>query len=159
MTESQSPVSASTRRIYVIIALFLFVVLNVCIWRFIPAHHPPANPPDIEQGTEFATPAPVAELVGPFWAETFVPIVLSIATLLGIAASIVWQNADAASKILTFRNLAPLVVSPIVLLFTYTVAKDQPSGMVATLMAFQNGFFWQEIIGKQRTKRKQQMRL
>ncbi|MFC4308210.1 hypothetical protein ACFPN2_03860 [Steroidobacter flavus] len=106
----------------------------------------------VEEGSHFKAPVLVEQVMGPNVAALFAPTILSLATVFGILASIVWEYSEGRITKLSSRNLAPLVVSPIVLLFSYAIAAEHPDAMIGTLMAFQNGFFWQVVIGKRDSK-------
>ena len=43
-----------------------------------------------------------------------------------------------------------LLSSPIVFYAIYTLVKNEPDNVIALLIAFQNGFFWQTVLAKRR---------
>jgi len=102
-------------------------------------------------GAPFRAPAIIEEQFGEVWAMVFPPLLLSSATILGIFASILWQLRN-RQKPLGARDFLPLLISPIVLLVTYSVASEHPSVLIASLMAFQNGFFWQIVMSTNETR-------
>ena len=55
--------------------------------------------------------------------------------------------------LLSFTYTSPsfvkgVLVSPIVFFAVYKLSASQPDNIVATLFAFQNGFFWQTVLGR-----------
>lgn len=105
------------------------------------------DPVDLDAGGHaFQAPQFVLDRYGPDAGRYFVPLVLAICTFAGIVASIMWQHATGRQGKWTWKAFAPILISPIVLFVTYAAAKDHPSGVIASLMAFENGFFWQVII-------------
>ena len=86
----------------------------------------------------------------PQWAAPLVPaLILFIFTILGIVAQVIWTETDEGrsfSRSSILRSMRPLLVSPLVFYATLGVANQQPDPVIAGLMAFQNGFFWQAIL-------------
>lgn len=53
--------------------------------------------------------------------------------------------------------LAAITISPIIFFSTYQAAGEQPDGVVAFCLAFQNGFFWKAVFtGVERSMRSSQ---
>lgn len=127
---------------WVILALVLLVILLHWFgWRFVSLPAVAADPP----GTYLNPPQAITETFGPRVAALFPPLILSLCTLLGISANILFLYSNRSIRKLTRRAFGPLLISPIILFATYATAVDHPDGFVACLMAFQNGFFWQTI--------------
>lgn len=138
--------------------LFILAFPLICLGILIPfwptAPSLPGAEMVMEHGTNFSTPKLVAKWLGEDLAPLFPPVMLTIATLLGIAASIFWEYAEGKVTTVSVKSLAPVVVSPIILLFTYSMLIDHPDAIIAILMAFQNGFFWQVVLGKRSPRTK-----
>lgn len=96
--------------------------------------------------TRFAEPHFVQEN-WPEYANAFPGALLGLCTVLGILSSIIWFSAQEGAPRLTIASFAPILVSPIVLFVTYSVAIKHPDLIAGSLMAFQNGFFWQTMFG------------
>src|SRR6185369_7000875 len=83
------PASYSWRRnATVLLMVLLSLAAHSLLWRYImqpPVEHAPTS---IEEGSQFDAPRIVQESVGPTFAAAFVPLVLSLATILGIAANV-----------------------------------------------------------------------
>lgn len=94
----------------------------------------------------FATPQVVARVL-PDWAIALFPVtILFIATALGIVVRIFWEPGEGTLWTKLWRGIKALLLTPLVLYPTFSMATQNPDAIVATLFAFQNGFFWQSIL-------------
>jgi len=50
------------------------------------------------------------------------------------------------------RLVAGLVASPIVFGVVYLLCRDHPDALTAGILAFENGFFWNTVMGKRETE-------
>jgi hypothetical protein len=96
----------------------------------------------------FTAPRVIQDNFPPFLVESFPAIILYIITLLGICAHIVWTYNQKTWKGVGWGVVKPFVVSPIVFSVIYAIAKDVPDGIAGATLAFQNGFFWNVIVGE-----------
>jgi len=96
----------------------------------------------------FQAPLALKDSLPPWLVEFFPPIVLYLITVLGIAAHIAWSYDKKKWKGFGWGVVKPLVVSPMVFSVIYVIAKDIPDGVAAATLAFQNGFFWNVIVGE-----------
>jgi hypothetical protein len=95
----------------------------------------------------FSSPVFIEATFGTTVAALFPPFVLFISTVFGTLANILWSHAERPRDRLGWKSFAPLVVSPLTFFAVYSIGTSQPDGLAACLLAFQNGFFWQTIIG------------
>lgn len=84
---------------------------------------------------------------------------LYLSMLFGMVADGLWNDIGRKKhlkqvSIATAQLVKPMLVSPIVFLFIWTLLRDQPFGIVHLLVAFQNGFFWQSVLARHRSPRK-----
>jgi hypothetical protein len=94
----------------------------------------------------FATPQVVARVL-PDWAVALFPVtILFVATALGILVRILWEPGEGSFWKKLWRGIKALFLTPLVLYPAFSVATQNPDAIVATLFAFQNGFFWQSIL-------------
>ncbi|HXJ87866.1 MAG TPA: hypothetical protein VMS18_13675 [Candidatus Binatia bacterium] len=94
----------------------------------------------------FATPQVVAKVL-PDWAVALFPVtILFIATALGILVRILWEPGEGTFWAKLWRGIKALLLTPLVLYPAFSMATQNPDAIVATLFAFQNGFFWQSIL-------------
>jgi hypothetical protein len=94
----------------------------------------------------FATPQVLASVL-PGWAIAIFPVtILFISTALGILARIFWEPGEGTLWTKLWRGIKALLLTPLVLYPTFSMATQNPDAIVATLFAFQNGFFWQSIL-------------
>ena len=94
--------------------------------------------------------------------STNVPVVVKITTagtmLLGIFANALWVAVGRTpegspidivglitSVLRTPSFIKSALVSPIVFIVVYALVKNEPDPVVAHLLAFQNGFFWESV--------------
>jgi hypothetical protein len=133
--------------IFAPLVLALSIVLHMAGWNIVYPERQAAEVP----GTALNSPAIVKDTFGPKVALLFPPVMLAACTLMGILSNILWTYAADPNKKLGWRSFAPVLVSPIALFSFYKAASTEPDTVVAALMAFQNGFFWQTILEK-RTK-------
>lgn len=71
-----------------------------------------------------------------------------IATIAGIFFKALWDSADAKS-LLKLNNLKPILIAPIVFYSVYATIQTLSDSLLAVLIAFQNGFFWQSILHRE----------
>jgi hypothetical protein len=94
----------------------------------------------------FAAPRALASVL-PAWAIALFPItILFVSTALGILARILWEPGEGTLWTKLWRGIKALLLTPLVLYPTFSMANQNPDVIVATLFAFQNGFFWQSIL-------------
>jgi hypothetical protein len=65
---------------------------------------------------------------------------------LGILARMFWEPGESTFWTKLWRGIKALLLTPLVLYPTFSMATQNPDAIVATLFAFQNGFFWQSIL-------------
>jgi len=123
------------------LVLGLSIALHLAGWNII---HPERQAVEFP-GAGLNSPAIVKDTFGPKAALFFPPVMLAACTLMGIVSNILWTHATDPNRKLGWRSFAPVLVSPIALFSFYTAASTEPDTVVAALMAFQNGFFWQTI--------------
>ena len=91
--------------------------------------------------------------------ETVLVVVCYLATLLGMAAQYIYTLSEKENKKFQIKLLVmPICASPIVFipLLTMIQSVDLTAGVFSSsklmiyLVAFQNGFFWREILGRRR---------
>lgn len=86
----------------------------------------------------------------------------ALAMVLGIFANAVWRALEGRAEgdsvapravlresLLSASFLRSAVVSPIVFLLVYSLVREEPDLVVANLLAFQNGFFWEAVLHRQ----------
>ncbi len=52
--------------------------------------------------------------------------------------------------------IKPMIVSPMIFIFIWSLLKEQPFGIVHLIVAYQNGFFWQSVFRMQSTRNQRQ---
>jgi hypothetical protein len=130
---------------YVPLVLMLIVATVVFHWFGWKLTQPPETSLADPGVSYFKPPEIISRTFGEGVAAVFPALVLTLCTLLGIIANILFSYTERSIKKLTIRTFGPLLISPLILFGTYATAKDQPDALIACLMAFQNGFFWQAI--------------
>ena len=110
----------------------------------------------VPEGHALKAPEIFVEVFGDKLAAFFPPIVLSFCTLLGIFANILYRYTQGDIDRLTKEAFGPLLLSPLVLYATYAIAVDHPDGFIASLLAFQNGFFWQAVFERRQRESAQE---
>jgi hypothetical protein len=133
----------------ILVPVSLGLLLHWFGWKFVSLPEIAVNDPG---GNYLNPPQFITETFGARVAAIFPPLVLSVCTILGITANILFLYTKRSIKKLTKRAFGPLLISPIILFATYATAMDHPDGFVACLMAFQNGFFWQAIFSSRELK-------
>ena len=93
---------------------------------------------------------------------SFRPLGLFALMSLGIFSSLLYEEANTTQQagkalfsprrafrriVLSPRLWMAVAASPFVFYVTYFVARQQPDGFIAMFYAFQNGFFWQTVLG------------
>ncbi len=102
-------------------------------------------------GSHFNAPRIVTDTLGETAAVVFPPLVISICTILGIAANVMFNRrktktgAGEKGDHGEVAALTPFLISPIVIFSAYNMASTHPDGFIAALLSFQNGFFWQSV--------------
>lgn len=74
-------------------------------------------------------------------------------TVLGILFKALWESPS-INSIFAFRNFKPVLIAPIVFYGVYATINTLPDSLLAGLIAFQNGFFWQSILRSEETRLK-----
>ncbi|MGC1307835.1 MAG: hypothetical protein WA885_11435 [Phormidesmis sp.] len=74
-----------------------------------------------------------------------------IATIVGIFFKAMWDSSD-FKALLKFSNMKPILIAPIVFYGVYATINTINDSLLAVLIAFQNGFFWQSILKTEQHK-------
>lgn len=84
-------------------------------------------------------------------------LLLSFLMLFGMAMSIIHEEYIQSKQKQPFKEtlkslanprkiILPVLLSPIVFYSVYLITSVQPDDVIALLLAFQNGFFWQKVV-------------
>ena len=94
----------------------------------------------------FSAPQSVSSVL-PAWAVSMFPVaILFLSTLLGIAVRVIWDPPGMSFWARFRKTTKALLLSPLVLYPSLGLAIHSPDPVVASLFAFQNGFFWESIL-------------
>jgi hypothetical protein len=94
----------------------------------------------------FSAPQSVASVLPP-WAVALFPVaVLFLTTMLGIAARVIWDPPEGNIWAQFRKTGKALLLAPLVLYPSFGLAIHHPDAVIASLFAFQNGFFWESIL-------------
>ncbi len=74
-----------------------------------------------------------------------------IATVVGIFFKAMWDSPNLKS-LFSFKNIKPILIAPIVFYGVYATVNTLTDDLLAVLIAFQNGFFWQSILKAEQSK-------
>lgn len=85
------------------------------------------------------------------WIKAAKWICYFIATVVGIFFKAMWDSSDFKS-LLRFSSIKPLLIAPIVFYGVYATIHTLTDSLLAVLIAFQNGFFWQSILKAEERK-------
>ena len=88
----------------------------------------------------------------PFFLQTIKWILYFIATIVGIFFKAMWDSPN-LKALLRFSNIKPVLIAPIVFYGVYATVNTLSDNLLAVLIAFQNGFFWQSILKAEQNKR------
>ena len=69
----------------------------------------------------------------------------------GIFFKAMWDSPNLKS-LFSFSNIKPLLIAPIVFYSVYAAVNTLSDNLLAVLIAFQNGFFWQSILKAEQNK-------
>ncbi|WP_416307398.1 hypothetical protein [Neptunicella sp. SCSIO 80796] len=136
------------KKILIVVGILICVALHIAGWWFLYPHAT-----GIEDSITRFTAPQIVQDNWPAYASMFPGFILGLSTLLGILSSIIWARSQDPSSRLTLASFAPIVLSPLVLFVTYSVAIEHPDAFAGSLMAFQNGFFWQTMLGVNLTRK------
>ncbi|MGB3515818.1 MAG: hypothetical protein WBA43_05135 [Elainellaceae cyanobacterium] len=74
-----------------------------------------------------------------------------LATIVGILFKALWESPS-INALFKFRNIKPILIAPIIFYGVYTTINTISDDLLAILIAFQNGFFWQSILKSEERK-------
>ena len=77
-------------------------------------------------------------------------------TVLGILFKSIWESSSIRA-VFAFKNLKPVLIAPIVFYGVYATVNTLSDSILASLIAFQNGFFWQSILKSEDMKFKPEL--
>ena len=78
-----------------------------------------------------------------------------VATVAGILFKSLWDSSS-LKALFKFSNVKPILIAPIVFYGVYATVNTLSDNLLAVLIAFQNGFFWQSILRNEENKFKNQ---
>ncbi|MEO1082255.1 MAG: hypothetical protein AAFY29_22040 [Pseudomonadota bacterium] len=97
------------------------------------------------EGGHFSLPEEFKPYVGTLVERNYPAIIVTIFTILGVFSKAILDYANRKERPLWKMVAPPLLISPIIINPTFSMLAAHPDGFVASLIAFQNGFFWQTL--------------
>lgn len=88
----------------------------------------------------------------PLFLQAIKWILYFIATIVGIFFKAMWDSPN-LKALFRFSNIKPVLIAPIVFYGVYATVNTLSDNLLAVLIAFQNGFFWQSILKAEQNKR------
>ena len=90
--------------------------------------------------------------VSPLLLQVIKLVLYFIATIVGIFFKAMWDSPN-LKALFRFSNIKPVLIAPIVFYGVYATVNTLSDSLLAVLIAFQNGFFWQSILKEEQNKR------
>jgi hypothetical protein len=97
------------------------------------------------EGGHFSLPDEFKPHLGTFVEKNYPAIVITLFTILGVFSKAILDYANKKERPLWKIVAPPLLIGPIIINPTFSMLAAHPDGFVASLLAFQNGFFWQTL--------------
>ncbi|GAB6040389.1 hypothetical protein [Endothiovibrio diazotrophicus] len=97
------------------------------------------------EGGHFSLPEEFKPHLEGFVEKNYPAIIITLFTILGVFSKAILDYANKKERPLWKIVAPPLLISPIIINPTFSMLAAHPDGFVASLIAFQNGFFWQTL--------------